>query len=1036
MKIWRKLWDTLNTEITIPWDEAVQGSVEAGKNVLELAKALRENQDAEALAPLVGRLDSLLDVLDSPLVEVAGAALPFVSIATGTIKFIVEKSHKEPSLEASVELVSQAAYLESFRQFLSTHPEVKDKLENTRASQEVAQKLKKLGQNLEVNGREIEFNEKYAKETLICFHESPLAKVFNPLLAARLQESGLTENEAKIVTERVSRNTHRYLKATVAEIKDKVPRLAAVYGEGWQRDLEIYSSLDNYLQKIIAKKPLEPVFDEKFTFQDIYVPLEIQPVKDGEVDEDAAAKNIETWARNLLLSETEQKQVLFIQGGPGRGKSVFCRMFADWVRRELHPIYTPILIRLRDAGDLKQDFDETLSATVNCDFVKSDKGWLTDRNTRFLFFLDGFDELLLERGASNPLKHFLDQIERFQRRCNENSERGHRVLVTGRPLALYGIERLMPGNLARVSIIPMSEEIQQQWFEKWQNVVTENPDLAEEKTQQFKQFLADRTCPEQVKELAQEPLLLYLLAAMSRDNQINAQMFAEASQGGAKVLIYESALDWVLNKQRTEAGRNLNLHLTKLEPEDLRSILAEAGLCVVQSGREYAAIAQIKSRLEAKEDEAAKELLTAAQNSEEPLKNALATFYLKSVPGAENSLEFFHKSFGEFLCAERMVESLQEWTTKTGKRRKTYSVSSKELDWQVYDLFGYGNLTQEIVEYVMALLEKEQTDLIVLFERLNDFYLRWSDGEFIEATNETLPQKKARHLQIERGQREVDIYAGLNVLILLLELYRYAKSGDKGQIDFHPCGEPGTDDFDETRLLRIFGYSQCLGAFAYLEILGKFFRRADLRGADLTGADLTGADLSDAILRSTVLRSALLRTADLSDANLTGADLRSADLSEAILRSADLRSADFSETTLRSADFSEAIFSEAILSDANLTGANLSDSNLSGANLSGANLRSANLRSANLRNANLRSVNLTGANLSDANLSSANLSSANLSSANLSGANLSGANLSDANLSDADLSGADLSDVQWDSNTQWSNALNLDEARNVPKGLL
>ncbi|MBZ8183002.1 pentapeptide repeat-containing protein [Oscillatoria salina] len=1022
MKLWRKLWETLNTEITIPWDETIQGSVEAGKNVLELAKALRENQDAEALAPLVGRLDSLLDVLDSPLVEVAGAALPFVSIATGTIKFIVEKSHKEPSLETSIALVSQAAYLESFRQFLGEHPEVKNQLENTPASQEVARKLRQLGQNLEVNGQEIEFNEKYAKETLICFHESPLAKVFNPLLAARLQESGLTENEAKIVTERVSRNTHRYLKATVAEIKDKVPRLAAVYGEGWQRDLEIYSSLDNYLQDVIAKKPLETVFDEKFTFQDIYVPLEVKPVKSGEVDEDAAAENIEAWAKNLLLDETKQRKILFIQGGPGRGKSVFCRMFADWVRRELHPIYTPILIRLRDVRDLKQDFDETLSAAVGWDFVKNDKGWLTERNTRFLFFLDGFDELLLERGASNALKQFLDQIEQFQRHCNENNERGHRVLVTGRPLALYGIERLMPGNLARVSIVPMSEEIQQQWLEKWQNVVAENPDLAEEKTKQFQQFLADANCPAQVKELAQEPLLLYLLAAMYRDNQIKAQDFAEASQGGAKVLIYESALDWVLNKQRTtEAGRNLNLDLTNLEPEDLRSILAEAGLCVVQSGREYAAIAAIKSRLEEKEDEAAKKLLTAAQESEEPLKNALAAFYLKSVAGAENSVEFFHKSFGEFLCAERMVESLQEWTTKTGKRRKTYETLTSVLDWQVYDLFGYGNLTQEIVEYVMALLEKEQTDLAVLFERLNDFYLRWSDGEFIEATNETLPQKKARHLQIERGQREVDIYAGLNVLILLLELHRYAKSGDKGQIDFHPCGKPGTDDFDETRLLRIFGYSQCLGAFAYLEILGKFFRRADLRGADLTGADLTGADLrsadlrsadlSDAILRSAVLRSAVLRSADLSDANLTGADLRSADLSEAILRSADLRSADFSETILRSADFSEANLSganlrSAVLSDANLTGANLSDSNLSDSNLSGANLRSANLRNANLSGADLRSANLSGADLS--------------------GADLSGANLS----------GADLSGVLWDSYTIWSNAINLHEAENVPEGLL
>jgi hypothetical protein len=39
---------------------------------------------------------------------------------------------------------------------------------------------------------------------------------------------------------------------------------------------------------------------------------------------------------------------------------------------------------------------------------------LTDRNTHYLFFLDGFDELLLERGTSGGLQQFLDQVGLFQ----------------------------------------------------------------------------------------------------------------------------------------------------------------------------------------------------------------------------------------------------------------------------------------------------------------------------------------------------------------------------------------------------------------------------------------------------------------------------------------------------------------------------------------------------------------------------------------------------------------------------------------------
>jgi hypothetical protein len=93
--------------------------------------------------------------------------------------------------------------------------------------------------------------------------------------------------------------------------------------------------------------------------------------------------------------------------------------------------------------------------------------------------------------------------------------------------------------------------------------------------------------------------------------------------------------------------------------------------------------------------------------SDEALKNALAAFYLKSGT-ADNSVEFFHKSFGEFLCAERMAETLEEFTFKSKKRGKTYEMATKELEWQIYDLFGYGNLTAEIVEYLMALLIKNE----------------------------------------------------------------------------------------------------------------------------------------------------------------------------------------------------------------------------------------------------------------------------------------------------------------------------------------
>ena len=1008
--LWQNIWAVLNTDLPMP-SMPSSGTVkdvvvEGGKAVFNLAKLVKENKLTDKIPSEFGQINSLLDALNSPLGQIVKESLPFLPIASIFLKLIIDKTKQEPDLEMSVALISQVAYLESWRDFLVQHPDIAEKLQDKAASKELAKKIETLGRKLELDGQEITFD---AKGTLVCFHQSGLAAAFNTILQSRLQESGLDETSAKITTERVSRQTYRYLKEAVAEVREQMPKLASIYGDGWHRDLENYRSLDEYLKEKIAREPKQPVFDEQFTFEDIYVPLEIKQVKDGEVDEDADAQNIEDWACNWLQHQPNSPNVIFIQGGPGAGKSVFCRMFADRIRRELYPIWIPILIRLRDVEVFKQNFDETLSNAVGYDFVKNDSGWLTDKNTRFVFLLDGFDELLLERGTNQNLQQFLQQVALFQQRASDNKERGHRVIITGRPLALFGIENFMPNNLQRGGIIPMTDSIQTQWLNKWCNVVKADATEATQETQAFQDFLQGQDCPQEVKTLAKEPLLLYLLAALHRDGQITKDKFTHTDANGAKVLIYQQALEWVLEKQRWDKIKgDLTQTLTKLDPEDLRSVLAEAGLCVVQTGNERALVRMIEDRLVAKGDSDAKDLIEKARKAaeENPLKNALAAFYLKAVPGADNSVEFFHKSFGEFLCANRLAESLEEWTEQKGKRRKTtYIVDDAQLHWQVYDLLGFGHLTAEVVDYLMTLLKQnlDEEKWQSLFQRLHDFYLSWCDGEFIEALDpeaEMLPLKKTRQLQkyqIERGQRQVDIYTGLNVLILLLEIHRHAQSQAslKDRIVFYPCGKEGKSDFVGDRLRKIISYSDYLGLQIFGEKVGKF----------LSGTNLEGANLS----------SASLPLADLSDANLSNANLYATELFFGNLSGADLSVADLGNTRLEDAD----------LSGADLRGANLDGANLEEADLSGVDLRGANLFRANLEGANLDYANLIGANLDNAHLNGVHLVSAKLIAASLIG----------ADLEDADLEDADLENVKWNDRTNLKGVKGLDTANNVPEGL-
>ncbi|MEH2355275.1 pentapeptide repeat-containing protein [Nostoc sp.] len=394
------------------------------------------------------------------------------------------------------------------------------------------------------------------------------------------------------------------------------------------------------------------------------------------------------------------------------------------------------------------------------------------------------------------------------------------------------------------------------------------------------------------------------------------------------------------------------------------------------------------------------------------------------------------------------AEHLKAWTqyeeTEDGKQ---LVILEDQMNWQIYDLLGFGRLTPEIVEYLMRLLtEKQDFSWEQLFKRLENFYHNWCKGKFIDSAKETLPQKKLQQLQqygIQGlGQREVDIYAGLNVMILLLELHRYAQGRDdlKQEIVFYPSGQTGADNFEEYQLTRVINYSDCFQLGTFSRVVGQFLSDANLSGADLNGANLSDANLSYANLSGAYFGRANLSDANLSEANLSGAyfglaNLNSANLSDANLSGANLSGANLSRANLFLAVLGEANLSGANLSRANLFLAVLGEANLSGANFTGAELGEANLSGANLSRANLIFLDLSYVNLSSADLSGADLSRANLSDANLKGANLCGANLWGANLSRANLSQKSWGDMRWDENTNWERVERLDTAGNVPEAL-
>ena len=344
MQALKGFWQFLNTDVKdIPWGELADKGIEAVTATKDFGEAFQEQApNIKALQPHLDKVEPFLKTLDSPVTQLALSGLPFVSIGIGLLKIYLGMAKIEPTYESSVAIAAQLAYLQSLEVALSkvSDEAINTKLKRVSLKTLVEKQLKQLEQKALTSAE--------AKVVTSRFPESVLAQQFGGALAEQLKEAGLDEAESRRLVEQVVWGTHRYLYEAIAKAGDSVEPLAEVYRTGGQAVQDRYDSIDAYLTEKIAPLPEEQVFDERdplIRFRDIYVPLKVQPLtQDGEMQRGANPVNIHTWAQRLLEQPSEPRKVMFVQGEAGRGKSVFCRMFADWVRREMGGAYIPILI--------------------------------------------------------------------------------------------------------------------------------------------------------------------------------------------------------------------------------------------------------------------------------------------------------------------------------------------------------------------------------------------------------------------------------------------------------------------------------------------------------------------------------------------------------------------------------------------------------------------------------------------------------------------------------------------------------------------
>ncbi len=702
------------------------------------------------------------------------------------------------------------------------------------------------------------------------------------------------------------------------------------------------------------------MFGEAFGLRQVYVPLRAyyveKPKEETELPADRPVPSREKNRRivvDLHQTLTEwvehwnpQELVRVVSGGPGSGKSSFCKMLAAELAETLG---IPVLYCPLHLIDPQADLIQAVASFVTQDrYLQGSPLDGKDGEDRLLVIFDGLDELSMQgRAASEVAQGFVDEV---LRKADAFAAQGlcRQFLISGRDLAVQAnASRLRhPGQVLHVLPYQINER-EREGYEDSQNLLAEDQrDLWWQRYGRAsgKSFSAmpEELRLENLAEITGQPLLNYLIALSHGRNRLD---FTRETTLNA---IYADLLQAVYERQ-WEGGRR-HRGTGDLAEKDFGRILEEIALAVWHGDGRTATVETIHQRCQRSKLD--RYLEQFQEGAKQGVTRLLTAFYFRQAGDVrgEKTFEFTHKSFGEYLVARRLVRMLGTVQTQLDRQAENPDDGWDERKALEHWAEICGPTT--IDEYVNAFVQHE------VATQPPEVWPRWQRTlcRLIESVvTHGMPMER---LGLPRFQEMLRQSRNAEEALLALHFACARLTRDVVKI-----GWPSPTAFGEW-LKRLQG--QRLGSvntlaqnsLGHLDLRGCVIHIADLFSAHMVGADLSGAHLSGADLSR----------AHLSGAHLSGAHLRGAHLSGANLRGANLTGADLSRAHLSRAHLSQAHLSRADLSEADLSEANLSRANLSEADLSGAHLRVADLREAKLDGATLEGADMEGADLTNARM--------------------------------------------------------------------
>ncbi|MFT5466893.1 MAG: hypothetical protein ACI8UO_001994 [Verrucomicrobiales bacterium] len=823
---------------------------------------------------------------------------------------------------------------------------------------------------------------------------------FQPVFFEWLRGFGVPEPKARAITGRLEsyfvfelRREWRANHTTYAEIVEKLhtPFDAA---DANQRSWLEYAAW-------LKRQVKEPMFDESFSLADIYVDLrgayDHKPKRrrkktdDGEPEDEIQrtcvdlTDHLKTWALNAKSGDA----IRCLSGGPGSGKSSFCKIFAAEIADDLRAegittLFIP-LHHFRPEESLAAAIDQFLQETGRLSFNPLDPDFLK-ANTVLLIF-DGLDELSqMGHVGARVATEFVRALETALNQLNTSDDASLRILLTGRELVIQANQAAFRGErlLDVLPLCPPTKADEESWPKHGDQQLLE----ADQRDLWWEKY-GDLTaggytkCPKEFKdsnlrEITAQPLLNYLVALSKDRDRIQFDDDTSLNE------VYEDLIEAVYHRGWAGKQERRNPHVGDLKKEDFFLILEEIAASAWHSGDARTTTeTEIKTHLT---DAGLIPLLEKVEKGAEAgITKLLVAFFFREADlggaATESAFEFTHKSFGEYLTARRLVRlmarivkersrrtedfndgwdipmALVEWAKITGPTRMDawlFDFFVREVSQQLPGAEGgnrsVGSADDRRTE-IAGPARHRRSDALPQDDQTDKRARQWRDvfhELFTEAVLQGTPMERIgsqasfQELRCQADHAEESLLAACHACVRRVGeaepfVWPEDRKGAFGDWLHRVRGQA----IDFGRILTIRGYRiirnsppvvlKSLAGLNFSQVLAVM---QELSGASLDAASLDGARLD----------AARLDAARLDGASLDGASLVEASLDEASLHGATLHGASLGEASLGEASLGEASLGEASLGEASLGEASLGEASLDGARIRRSQLSPAQLK--------------------------------------------------------------------------------------------